>query len=98
MSHLSRLFSTQGKCARYWPEVEEEKTYGCITVSNLSESTTVDYTLRAFNVKKKGATEERKIYHFHFRVGIGKENDTSQRPIPVAGYGDKTLVAELLDK
>ena len=57
--------------------MDEEKTYGCITVSNLSESTTVDYTLRAFSVKKKGATEERKIYHYHFRVGMGIEKSTT---------------------
>ena len=50
--------------------MEKEATYGSITVTNLSESTTVDYTLRAFNVKKKGCSEERKIYHYHFRVSI----------------------------
>ena len=59
---------SRGKCARYWPEVDNEATYGSVTVSNISESTTVDYTLRAFNVKKKGCSEERKIYHYHFRA------------------------------
>ena len=59
---------SRGKCARYWPEVDNEATYGSMTVSNISESTTVAYTLRAFNVKKKGCSEERKIYHYHFRA------------------------------
>ena len=52
------------KCARYWPEVEQTEEYGGYTVTNLSEETSKDYTLREFSVSK--ADETRRIFHYHF--------------------------------
>ena len=52
------------KCARYWPEVEQTEEYGGYTVTNLSEETSKDYTLREFSVSK--GDETRRIFHYHF--------------------------------
>jgi len=61
------------KCARYWPEVELTEEYGNFVVTNRSEESSKDYTLRLFLVKRKVGEEEqeeeeeeRKIFHFHF--------------------------------
>ena len=56
------------KCARYWPDVELTEEYGNFVVTNSSEESSKDYTLRLFMVKKKDAPEEeqREIFHFHF--------------------------------
>ena len=56
------------KCARYWPDVEMTEEYGNFVVTNSSEESSKDYTLRLFLVKKKDAeeSEERQIFHFHF--------------------------------
>ena len=34
------------KCARYWPEVEQTEEYGGYRVTNVTEETSKDYTLR----------------------------------------------------
>merc|ERR1712218_85061 len=58
------------KCARYWPEVELTEEYGNFVVTNSSEESSKDYTLRLFLVKRKDAEgeedEQRQIFHFHF--------------------------------
>ena len=52
------------KCARYWPEVEQTEEYGGYTVTNLTEETSKDYTLREFKVSK--GDESRRVFHYHF--------------------------------
>ncbi|XP_044741677.1 tyrosine-protein phosphatase corkscrew [Chrysoperla carnea] len=61
----------KNKCARYWPEEDQSKEYGKITVRSISESSTADYTLREFIVTKQNCVEkpkERHIYHYHFQA------------------------------
>jgi tyrosine-protein phosphatase non-receptor type 11 len=67
----TKLFERgKSKCARYWPEEGEEEEFGTIKISNLSENSTADYTLRKFKVTKQGDTEgeQRKVFHFHFQA------------------------------
>merc|ERR550519_359854 len=52
------------KCARYWPEVEQTEEYGGYTVTNVTEETSKDYTLREFLVSK--GEESRRVFHYHF--------------------------------
>jgi len=61
------------KCARYWPDLDLTEEFGNYVVTNKSEESSKDYTLRLFLVKRKaseetegGEEEERKIFHFHF--------------------------------
>ena len=60
------------KCARYWPDLDLTEEYGNFAVTNKSEESSKDYTLRLFLVKRKdseeteGGEEERQIFHFHF--------------------------------
>ena len=62
------------KCARYWPDLDLTEEYGNFVVTNKSEESSKDYTLRMFLVKRKdgqetkegGREEERQIFHFHF--------------------------------
>ena len=66
------------KCARYWPDLELTEEYGNFVVTNKSEESSKDYTLRLFLVKRKNGQEtegegeeeveeeERQIFHFHF--------------------------------
>ncbi|GAB6023095.1 protein tyrosine phosphatase, non-receptor type 11 [Chamberlinius hualienensis] len=56
------------KCARYWPDEGQTKECGKVTVKNITESSSADYTLREFAVTKEGEKDERKVYHFHFQV------------------------------
>ena len=65
------------KCARYWPDLDLTEEYGNFVVTNKSEESSKDYTLRQFLVKRKPDVEtegeqgeeemeERQIFHFHF--------------------------------
>jgi len=45
-----------------------EEVFGKFTVRTLSETSSQDYTLREFSVKKEGSHEERNIFHFQFLV------------------------------
>jgi len=57
----------KNKCARYWPDLEQSEVYGDLTVKNIREETSKDYTLREFVVTKAGVEEEqRTVFHFHF--------------------------------
>ncbi|XP_054271842.1 tyrosine-protein phosphatase non-receptor type 11-like isoform X3 [Macrosteles quadrilineatus] len=56
----------KNKCARYWPEEGESKEYDQVTVKNLSQSSTADYTLREFLVTYQ--EEDRVVYHYHFQA------------------------------
>ncbi|XP_067123786.1 tyrosine-protein phosphatase non-receptor type 11-like isoform X1 [Centruroides vittatus] len=56
----------KNKCAKYWPDVDEVKQAGKITIKGIVESPTVDYTLREFEVTKENESESRTIYHYHF--------------------------------
>lgn len=58
----------KAKCARYWPEEGQTKECGKITLKNVAESATVDYTLREFTVTKEGESDERKVFHYHFQA------------------------------
>ncbi|XP_023242532.1 tyrosine-protein phosphatase corkscrew-like [Centruroides sculpturatus] len=49
----------KNKCAKYWPDVDEVKQAGKITIKGIVESPTVDYTLREFEVTK----ENEVIFH-----------------------------------
>uniref|UniRef100_A0A336M9C2 protein-tyrosine-phosphatase n=1 Tax=Culicoides sonorensis TaxID=179676 RepID=A0A336M9C2_CULSO len=55
------------KCERYWPNLNEQSTFGHASVKNVSELTMVDYTLRELNFSWRNS-EERKIFHYHFQV------------------------------
>lgn len=57
----------QRKCERYWPNLNEQVTFGDTTIKNVSELTMVDYTLRELNLTKRNLPEK-KIYHYHFLV------------------------------
>lgn len=61
------FFKFKNKCVRYWPDENEAKLCNKITVCNLGESSTADYTLREFLVTKEGhvSTELISIYSFH---------------------------------
>ena len=68
------------KCARYWPDLNSEETYGDFLVETVAEDVNKDYTLREFLVKnvatekediengKVDKVEERRVYHYHFQV------------------------------
>ncbi|CAM1308650.1 PTPN11 (predicted) [Pycnogonum litorale] len=58
----------KNKCVRYWPDEGEAKICNKMTVCNLGESSTADYTLREFLVTKEGHLESRKVYHYHFQA------------------------------
>ena len=68
------LIVMQNKCARYWPSKDRETgCYGKIMVRLVDEKTTVDFTLREFEVCFKyddcGAVQldgGRKVYQYHF--------------------------------
>ncbi|KAI5718498.1 tyrosine-protein phosphatase corkscrew isoform X5 [Diaphorina citri] len=57
----------KNKCAKYWPDDHQSKTYGAVCVNNMYESVTTDYILREFLVSK-GSESPRKIYHYHFQA------------------------------
>ena len=40
-------------CARYWPDMEDKKTYGQVQVKNLKETRNPYYILREFLVNHK---------------------------------------------
>ena len=42
--------NTQNKCARYWPDEEDNKTYGKIQVGNVKGTVNPHYILREFLV------------------------------------------------
>jgi tyrosine-protein phosphatase non-receptor type 11 len=55
------------KCERYWPELNKTEVIKKYTITNESESSTQDYTLRRFLVTKiDESNAKRTIYHFHF--------------------------------
>ncbi|XP_018912319.1 tyrosine-protein phosphatase non-receptor type 11 isoform X2 [Bemisia tabaci] len=56
----------KSKCARYWPDEGRSKEYGKIAVKHISQSSTIDYTLREFLVSFE--QEDRKVYHYHFQA------------------------------
>ncbi|KAL1116532.1 hypothetical protein AAG570_005004, partial [Ranatra chinensis] len=56
----------KNKCAKYWPDEGESCDYGSVTVRNVTQTSTTDYTLRELLVTD--GTEERKIFHYHFQV------------------------------
>ena len=47
---LECLFYAQNKCTRYWPDAEDNKTYGQVHVVNLKETPNPHYILREFLV------------------------------------------------
>jgi len=67
------------KCARYWPDLDSEETYGDFLVETVAEDVNKDYTLREFLVKnvatekediengKVDNVDERRVYHYHFQ-------------------------------
>lgn len=55
------------KCERYWPDLNKTEVIKKYAISNESESSTQDYTLRRFQVVNKDECNTmRTIYHFHF--------------------------------
>ena len=46
------MLSEQNKCTRYWPELDNSKAYGKISVCCLKETTKPHYVLREFVVNK----------------------------------------------
>ncbi|XP_044752844.1 tyrosine-protein phosphatase corkscrew-like isoform X2 [Coccinella septempunctata] len=58
----------KNKCARYWPDKGDTKIYGKTVVKNITESSTLHYTLREFLVSVEGSACERKVYHYHFQA------------------------------
>jgi tyrosine-protein phosphatase non-receptor type 11 len=52
------------KCARYWPDVGQTEEYGSYSVTNVTEETSKDYTLREFVLTK--GEEKRNVFHYHF--------------------------------
>uniref|UniRef100_A0A671RZS0 protein-tyrosine-phosphatase n=1 Tax=Sinocyclocheilus anshuiensis TaxID=1608454 RepID=A0A671RZS0_9TELE len=52
------------KCEEYWPA--ETKHFHNLTVTNTSEITLEDWTLRDFEVKNVKTAESRSVRHFHF--------------------------------
>ena len=58
----------QNKCTRYWPDPEDNKTYGQVHVMNLKETPNPHYILREFLVhhedvssKGRGRGEEGEV-------------------------------------
>ncbi|XP_070562066.1 tyrosine-protein phosphatase non-receptor type 11-like [Ptychodera flava] len=60
----------KNKCTRYWPNEGDKKEYGQVTVLNIKEAHTQDYTLRELSVtnQKYPNEEARPTFHFHFKV------------------------------
>ena len=73
MNHLYILI--QSKCARYWPEENQVKDFGKITLKCVSDSVRADYTLREFMATKE--KEDRLIYQYHFQVNLFFSNEFS---------------------
>lgn len=55
----------KNKCARYWPEEGESNEYGNIKVTNISQTSRTDYTLRELSATD--GDEGRTIYHYHYQ-------------------------------
>ncbi|XP_044765827.1 tyrosine-protein phosphatase 69D [Coccinella septempunctata] len=59
------------KCAKYWPDkVDDEKTFGDITVTHLDEIRYSDYLVRNLKICRKNGVkeEERRITQYHYLV------------------------------
>lgn len=56
----------KSKCARYWPEENQVKDFGKITLKCVSDSVRADYTLREFVATKDNV--DRNIYQYHFQA------------------------------
>ena len=53
----------QNKCTRYWPDVEDKKTYGKVQVENLKETVNPHYILREFLVYHEEVRHGREVRH-----------------------------------
>ncbi|KAL5491000.1 hypothetical protein EMCRGX_G016213 [Ephydatia muelleri] len=63
----------RNKCTRYWPELDNSKAYGTISVCCLKETTKPHYVLREFVVNKDSndaaeKEERRTIFQYHFKA------------------------------
>lgn len=58
---------TKKKCEKYWPDPGKHQEWGPAKVTCLSETSTLDYTLRELLFSWRGR-EERKIFQYHFLV------------------------------
>lgn len=56
------------KCAKYWPEPSESKTFGDISVTHVLEKKCSDYIVRELKMAKRSGSETRKIMQYHFLV------------------------------
>ncbi|KAJ1525691.1 hypothetical protein ONE63_008902 [Megalurothrips usitatus] len=56
------------KCAKYWPDSSESKSFGDITVTHTNEKKCSDYILRELKMTRGSGSETRKIVQYHFLV------------------------------
>ncbi|KAK0183353.1 hypothetical protein PV327_001403 [Microctonus hyperodae] len=56
------------KCAKYWPDKEETKNFGDITVEHVRQRAFSDYVVRELTMTKTGERDPRTIIQYHFLV------------------------------
>ncbi|XP_074107914.1 protein tyrosine phosphatase 69D isoform X2 [Cotesia typhae] len=56
------------KCAKYWPDKDETKNFGDITVEHVRQRTFSDYVVRELKMTKVGERDSRTIVQYHFLV------------------------------
>ncbi|XP_057340259.1 tyrosine-protein phosphatase 69D-like isoform X1 [Microplitis mediator] len=56
------------KCAKYWPDKDETKNFGDITVEHVRQRPFSDYVVRELKMTKVGERDSRTIVQYHFLV------------------------------
>ncbi|XP_034937017.1 tyrosine-protein phosphatase 69D isoform X2 [Chelonus insularis] len=56
------------KCAKYWPDKDESKIFGDITVDHVRQRAFSDYIIRELKMTKIGERDTRTIIQYHFLV------------------------------
>ncbi|XP_043266767.1 tyrosine-protein phosphatase 69D isoform X2 [Venturia canescens] len=56
------------KCAKYWPDKEETKNFGDITVEHIKQRPFSDYVVRELKMSRTGERDSRIIVQYHFLV------------------------------
>lgn len=54
------------KCAKYWPDSKETKSFGDVSVTHVSERKCSDYIVRDLKMSRGSGSETRKIVQYHF--------------------------------
>ncbi|XP_011297066.1 tyrosine-protein phosphatase 69D isoform X2 [Fopius arisanus] len=56
------------KCAKYWPDKDETKNFGDITVEHVGQRAFSDYVIRELKMTRTGERDARTIIQYHFLV------------------------------